>query len=127
MQWVFNNTAICGDGHPPPGEQWLTVSISAAWDYIDCPRDALARRIAAEMRAALPAAAAATLLDAIVVKQRHATFRCIPGAARQRPGPRTASPNLFLAGEWTDTEWPSTMESAVISGYNAADAALSSP
>ena len=132
LQWVFNNTAICGDGHPPPGRQtdgrqWLTVSISAAWDYIDCRRDALARRIAAEMRAALPAAAAAALLDAIVVKQRHATFRCTPGAARRRPGPRTASPNLFLAGEWTDTGWPSTMESAVISGYNAADAALSSP
>lgn len=133
LQWVFNNSAICGDPHPPTdrrqddGRQWLTVSISAAWDYIDCPRDALARRIAAEMRAALPAAANAALLDAIVVKQRHATFRCVPGAARRRPGPRTASPNLFLAGEWTDTGWPSTMESAIISGYNAAAAALSTP
>ena len=78
------------------------------------------------MRAALPAAGDAALLDAVVVKQRHATFRCTPGAARRRPGPRTASPNLFLAGEWTNTGWPSTMESAVISGYNAANAALAS-
>ena len=131
LQWVFNNSAICGNEHPPAGrqtdgQQWLTVSISAAWDYIDCRRDALAQRIAAEMRAVLPAAADAVLLDAVVVKQRHATFRCTPGATRRRPGPRTASPNLFLAGEWTDTGWPSTMEGAVISGYNAANAALES-
>ena len=141
LQWVFNNSAICGDRHNPSGrqtaggpidsrqsegQQWLTVSISAAWDYIDCRRDDLARRIAAEMRAVLPAAGDAVLLDAVVVKQRHATFRCTPGAARRRPGPGTASPNLFLAGEWTDTGWPSTMESAVISGYNAANAALES-
>ena len=101
------------------------MSISAAWDYIDRPRAALAQGIAAEMRAVFPAAGRAELRDAVVVKQRRATFRCAPGAGRLRPGPATASPNLFLAGEWTDTGWPSTMEGAVISGYNAAAAALS--
>ena len=135
LQWVFNHSAIrsghgdnagdSGDAGDEAGGQSLTVSISAAWDYIDRPRAALAQGIAAEMRAVFPGAGRAVLREAVVVKQRHATFRCAPGAARLRPGPVTASPNLFLAGEWTDTGWPSTMEGAVISGYNAAAAALS--
>ena len=125
LQWVFNGSAILGDGAGEAARS-LTVSISAAWEYIDASRGELAEMIADEMVRAYPAAADATLLDAVVVKQRNATFRCIPGAQRLRPGPRTASPNLFLAGEWTDTGWPSTMESALISGYNAAEAVMSS-
>ena len=125
LQWVFNSSRILG-GKATDGEQALAVSISAAWDYIDMPRGELARMIDDEMRRAFPAVANATLLEAVAVKQRNATFRCIPGAQRLRPGPRTASPNLFLAGEWTNTGWPSTMESAVISGYNAAAAVMSS-
>ena len=125
LQWVFNSSRIFG-ADAPNGEQSLSVSISAAWDYIDTQRGQFAETIAAEMRRAFPKTRNAALLDAVVVKQRNATFRCIPGANRLRPGPRTESPNLFLAGEWTDTGWPSTMESAVISGYNAAAAVMSS-
>ena len=124
LQWVFNSSRIFG-ADSPNGGQSLSISISAAWDYIDTERGHLAEMIAAEMRRAFPKARNAALLDAVVVKQRNATFRCIPGANRFRPGPRTESPNLFLAGEWTDTGWPSTMESAVISGYNAAAAVMS--
>ena len=122
LQWVFNHSGIVGIDD---GGQSLTVSISAAWEYIDRGRRELAEMIAGEMRAAFPKARRATLLESVVVKQRNATFRCAPGASRRRPGPRTAAPNLFLAGEWTDTGWPSTMESAVISGYNAASAVMS--
>jgi zeta-carotene desaturase len=61
----------------------------------------------------------------IVVKQRQATFRCLPGANDIRPASPTPYGNLFLAGEWTNTGWPSTMESAARSGYNAAQAVLS--
>ena len=124
LQWVFNSTRISGAG-APEGQQCLSVSISAAWDQIDTERSRLAREIASEIERAFPKARDAMLLDAAVVKQRNATFRCVPGANRRRPGPATESPNLFLAGEWTDTGWPSTMESAVISGYNAAEAILS--
>ena len=125
LQWVFNSSRIFGDDTPDAGQS-LSISISAAWDYIDTARETLADMIAEETRRAFPKARDATLLDAVVVKQRNATFRCIPGANRLRPGPHTESPNLFLAGEWTDTGWPSTMESAVISGYNAAAAVMSS-
>lgn len=121
LQWVFNDSRIRGGGGTG---QSLIVSISAAWEHIDLPRDELANRIAQEMRSAFPRAQTARLLKSTVVKQRNATFRCVPGAQALRPGPVTASPNLFLAGEWTDTGWPSTMEGAVISGYNAAQAAM---
>ena len=124
LQWVFNRSAIHGAA-VGAGVQELTVSISAAWEYIDCDRAELAARTDAEVRRALPAAASAVLCAASVVKQRNATFRCRPGAAVWRPGPVTPVPNLFLAGEWTATGWPSTMESAVISGYNAAAAVRS--
>ena len=125
LQWVFNASLIQG-GDRSPGGQSLTVSISAAWEHIDLPRPDLLNGIVAEMRAAFPKARQARLLKSTVVKQRNATFRCAPGARRFRPGPVTASPNLFLAGEWTDTGWPSTMEGAIISGYNAAAAVMSS-
>ena len=124
LQWVFNDSLIRG-GDRSHGGQSLTVSISAAWEYIDLPRTELARRIADEMQAAFPKARQAQMVNSTVVKQRNATFRCTPGAQRFRPGPVTASPNLFLAGEWTDTGWPSTMEGAIISGYNAAVAVMS--
>ena len=124
LQWVFNASLI-RSGNQSRGGQSLTVSISAAWEHIDLPRPNLMNSIAKEMRAAFPKARDAQLLKSTVVKQRNATFRCTPGAQRLRPGPVTASPNLFLAGEWTDTGWPSTMEGAIISGYNAAAAVMS--
>ena len=61
----------------------------------------------------------------LVVKQPSATFRCVPGSASHRPSQATPIPNLFLAGEWTDTGWPSTMEGAVRSGVYAAEALAS--
>ena len=124
LQWVFNSSRISGNDRSNEGQS-LTVSISAAWDHIDLPRADLANSIAEEMRAAFPRARQAQLVRSTVVKQRNATFRCTPGAGRIRPGPVAASPNLFLAGEWTDTGWPSTMEGAIISGYNAAAAVVS--
>ena len=125
LQWVFNRSAIHGyDGGYDGGSQNLTVSISAAWEYIDGDRAELAAGTDAEVRRVFPAAASAALCGVSVVKQRNATLRCRPGAAAWRPGPVTPVPNLFLAGEWTATGWPSTMESAVISGYNAAAAVM---
>ena len=125
LQWVFNSTRIYGDTNEHR-RQSLSVSVSAAWDYIGLERSDFAHTIANEMLHAFPDARQATLIDAVVVKQRNATFRCTPGANRFRPGPHTESPNLFLAGEWTNTGWPSTMEGALISGYNAAEAVMSS-
>jgi squalene-associated FAD-dependent desaturase len=136
LQWVFNKSAIMGltPGFATPspslmergsgGEagQYICVSLSAAWEYIDQPREELARCFIGAMAEAFPRARTATVQRVVVVKQRHATFRCLPGAREWRPGSQTPIANLFLAGEWTDTGWPSTMESAVRSGYNATQA-----
>jgi uncharacterized protein with NAD-binding domain and iron-sulfur cluster len=63
------------------------------------------------------------LLDFTVTREPRATFRSAPGTEALRPGPRTVVPGLYLAGAWTDTGWPATMEGAVRSGLAAARAA----
>jgi len=72
----------------------------------------------------LPAAAAADVLDFTATREPRATFRAAPGSAPLRPGTRTSVPGLYLAGAWTATDWPATMESAVRSGRAAATAVL---
>ncbi len=64
----------------------------------------------------------AKLERAHVVKEMRATYSAVPGLEKQRPVQKTAIPNLFLAGDWTRTGWPATMEGAVRSGYLAAEA-----
>jgi uncharacterized protein with NAD-binding domain and iron-sulfur cluster len=64
------------------------------------------------------------LLKATVIKEAAATFSPEPGVDRWRPKQQTLVRKLFLAGDWTDTGWPATMESAVRSGYLAAEAVL---
>jgi uncharacterized protein with NAD-binding domain and iron-sulfur cluster len=80
----------------------------------------------AEVRQALPAARKAELVKATVIKEAAATFSPEPGVDRWRPRQQTAIPRLFLAGDWTATGWPATMEGAVRSGYLAAEALLRS-
>jgi uncharacterized protein with NAD-binding domain and iron-sulfur cluster len=73
----------------------------------------------------LPEARVAKLLKATVIKETAATFSPEPGSDRWRPSQSTPLANLFLAGDWTATGWPATMEGAVRSGYLAAEAILS--
>ena len=117
LQWVFNKSRMLGWAGPG---QYICISLSAAGEYVDPSPGELARQMAAELAAAFPAAQVARLEGFRVVKQRMATFRCVPGAAARRPGPATPLPNLLLAGEWTATGWPSTLESAARSGGLAA-------
>ena len=122
VQFVFNKSLIQGsDGRG----QYLCVSLSGAWSYIDRPKAELVEEFSAEMARLLPRARDASLERSLVVKERRATFRAAPGAGKHRLPQATPLPNLFLAGEWTDTGWPSTMEGAVRSGVYAADALMS--
>jgi len=124
VQWVFNRTRI--GGLPGPGT-YLTVSLSGAWEWWPMTKDALRERFVPELARALPQARAARVERFIVVKEQRATFRNLPGEGAWRPRQRTRIPNLFLAGDWTDTGWPATMEGAVRSGNTAAAALLASP
>lgn len=121
VQWVFDRTAA--SGLTGPG-QYLALSQSAAHDEIDEPVAALRGRYVPELERLLPAARGAKVRDFFVTRERTATFAPAPGVGRLRPGGRTRAPGFFLAGAWTDTGWPATMEGAVRSGLRAADAAL---
>ena len=83
-------------------------------------------RILPALADVLPAARGARVLESFVTRERQATFDPAPGQRSSRPGNRTDAPGLVLAGTWTDTGWPATMEGAVRSG-NAAVAALAAP
>lgn len=127
VQWVFDRTSHSGlaSGGPASG-QYLAVSLSAADDYIDMPTAALREKFLPELAALLPEIRAAQVRDFFVTRERHATFRPAPGTAALRPPPTTAIPGLFLAGAYTATGWPATMEGAVRSGEAAATALLNS-
>jgi uncharacterized protein with NAD-binding domain and iron-sulfur cluster len=86
--------------------------------------DELERIFLPELERLLPRVRGARVLRFHVTCERAATFHQVPGTRRLRPGPRTALPGLYLAGAWTDTGWPATMESAVRSGLAAARCAL---
>ncbi|MFJ1925019.1 MULTISPECIES: hydroxysqualene dehydroxylase HpnE [unclassified Streptomyces] len=121
VQWVFDRTEA--SGLTGPG-QYLAVSQSAAGEEIDLPVSELRARYLPELERLLPAARGAGIRDFFVTRERTATFAPAPGVGRLRPGARTRVPGLFLAGAWTATGWPATMEGAVRSGAGAADAAL---
>ncbi|GHE48554.1 hydroxysqualene dehydroxylase HpnE [Streptomyces capitiformicae] len=120
VQWVFDRTEASGltEG------QYLALSQSAAQDEIDAPVSVLRERYLPELERLLPHARGAHVRDFFVTRERTATFAPTPGVGRLRPGARTKAPGLYLAGAWTATGWPATMESAVRSGVSAADAAL---
>ena len=116
VQWVFDRTAVGGLRRG----QYLAISLSAADRWIDMPTAEIRARFVPELRRLLPAARDARVRDLFVTRERRATFRQRPGSAGARPGAATRAPGLFLAGAWTDTGWPDTMEGAVRSGLTAA-------
>jgi uncharacterized protein with NAD-binding domain and iron-sulfur cluster len=115
VQWVFDRTGPSGlrEG------QYLAISLSAADAYADVPAARLRERFLPALAELFPAAAQARVVDCFVTRERRATMRQVPGVGRLRPGAATAVPGLVLAGAWTDTGWPDTMEGAVRSGLNA--------
>jgi squalene-associated FAD-dependent desaturase len=122
-QWVFNKTQLNG-GEEEAG-QYLQLVISASYSLAARSRQEIIALCLEELRDVLPATRAATLVKGTVVKEMSATFSPAPGSDRWRPGQRSPFSGLFLAGDWTLTGWPSTMEGAVRSGYLAAEAILS--
>ncbi|ARQ67690.1 hydroxysqualene dehydroxylase HpnE [Streptomyces marincola] len=125
VQWIFDRGGPSGLGAPGPGRpQYLALSQSAAGEEIQLPTDVLRKRYLPELARLLPRAARARVTDFFVTRERAATFAPAPGVGRLRPGPRTRAAGLYLAGAWTATGWPATMEGAVRSGHAAARAVL---
>ena len=124
IQWVFNRSQM--QDSADAGAR-LLVSISAAWHEAGMSSDELRHMADAELRHVLPKTADTSMTYFRVVKQPQATFRCLPGVQAQRPSQTSTVPGLFLAGDWTQTGWPATMESAVRSGAMAAAAVADIP
>ena len=119
VQWLFDRTGISGFGASSRG-QYLAISLSAAEPYVDVPAAQLREMFVPALAGLLPGARDARVSEFFVTRERRATFRQAPGCGRLRPNAATALPGLTLAGAWTDTGWPDTMEGAVRSGLNAA-------
>lgn len=116
-QWVF-----------PRGGQdegyYTQVVVSAARSLRELGHDEIQRRVVAELRHLFPKARQAVVLRGRVITEHGATFSAVPGVDRWRPGQTSPLKNLFVAGDWTATDWPATMEGAVRGGYLAAEALL---
>jgi uncharacterized protein with NAD-binding domain and iron-sulfur cluster len=116
VQWMFDRTRSAGlaDG------QYLAISLSAADDVSAATVADLRATYLPALAELLPSARDAVVRTFFVTRDHAATFRAGPGARAWRPPARTNLPGLVLAGAWTDTGWPATMEGAVRSGRAAA-------
>lgn len=140
VQWIFRRnfeSPLAGDSPNAPtalpadtttaareAGHYYQVVISASQELAGRERQAVVDEVCRELGEIWPAARAAKLLRWRMVTERMAVFSPLPGARAKRPEQATAIHNLFLAGDWTQTGWPATMESAVRSGYLAAEAIL---
>ena len=121
VQYLFDRTAAAG---APAGCQYLAVSLSGAEREMGMSVDALREYYLPALAELLPRAREATVEHFLVTREHAATFRAAPGVAALRPRSETPVPGLVLAGAWTDTGWPATLEGAVLSGHTAAARAL---
>ena len=132
IQWMFHKSKLLS-AHPANGRRnqtaaageaapgsYIELVVSASKALIDKSREQIIELALAELREFFPGARGANLVKATVIKEVHATYSPGPGVDPYRPKPETVWPRVFLAGDWTATGWPATMEGAVRSGYTAA-------
>jgi squalene-associated FAD-dependent desaturase len=124
-QWLFNRGRDANDRDASNAGYYYQVVISASHGLEGRPRDEVIASVVAELAKVFPQARAAKLLSSRVVTDVNAVFSPVPGIDRLRPTQKTVIANLAIAGDWTATEWPGTMESAVRSGRMAAEVIVS--
>ena len=112
IQWMFNKS----------GGRYLQLVVSASRSLVEMNRADVIALAVRELAEFIPRVSEAKLEKAHVVKEVRATFSAKPGLEQRRPAAETKFPNFFLAGDWTRSGWPATMEGAVRSGYLAAEA-----
>ncbi len=115
IHWVFNKSKIYGKR---VGElSYLSLVISGAANLVEREKEEIVALALAELSRFYPRCADATLIHSLVIKEKRATFSPRVGVERFRPSHTTSVKNLFLAGDWTDTKLPATIEGAAQSGY----------
>jgi monoamine oxidase len=120
VQYVFDRTEAVGLSKG----QYLAVSLSGAEEEMGMEARALRERYVGALEELFPRAREAVVKSVYVSREHAATFRAGPGSGELRPRARTSVPGLVLAGAWTDTGWPATLEGAVLSGHAAAREAM---
>jgi len=114
IQWIFNRS----------NGQYVQIVISASYGLTGRSQQEIIELCRKELAEIIPATKEAALKRSVVIRENSATFSPEPGCDVWRPSQRTPIPNVFIAGDWTQTGWPATMESAVRSGYLAAEEIL---
>lgn len=122
IQWIFNKTKIYGNNSSTG--QHLSLVISGAAEYVDLTKEQLVEIAFKELQEAIPRAREATIIHSFIIKEKRATFSPMPGVEAHRPSVHTQFKNFFLAGDWTNTGFPATIEGAVMSGKTAAREAV---
>jgi len=131
IQWMFHKSKLRaapttggsngGEGRAPEANgSYVELVVSSSKALVEKSRNDIVELALSELREFFPGARAANLVKSTVIKEVHATYSPRPGIEIHRPQPETVWPRIFLAGDWTATGWPATMEGAVRSGYSAA-------
>ncbi|HZQ25562.1 MAG TPA: hydroxysqualene dehydroxylase HpnE [Terriglobales bacterium] len=120
IQWMFHKSRF-NIRHRGTGS-YVELVVSSSKSLVEKSRAEIEELAVRELQEFFPAAREAKLVKSTVIKEVHATYSPVPGVDAFRPRPETAWPRVFLAGDWTATGWPATMEGAVRGGYQAAEA-----
>jgi zeta-carotene desaturase len=126
IQWMFQKSKFQEEGVRDAPGSYMELVVSASKTLVQKSREEILELAQRELGEFFPALTDAKLVKATVIKEIYATYSILPGLEQYRPQAATAWPRLFLAGDWTATEWPATMEGAVRSGYLAAEAITAS-
>lgn len=124
IQWMFQKSKF--QENRESGGSYIELVVSASKSLVQKSREEVLELAQRELAEFFPAVREAKVVKAAVIKEVHATYSILPGLDPYRPQARTSWPRLFLAGDWTATDWPATMEGAVRSGYLAAEALTAS-
>ena len=125
IQWMFHKSKLLcrkASGAEQENGSYVELVVSSSKSLVERPKNEIEEMALKELREFFPGAAEARLLKSTVIKEVHATYSALPRSDDYRPGTGTAWPNVFLAGDWTASGWPATMDGAVRSGYGAAEA-----
>ena len=126
IQWMFHKSRLqpmrAQNGNGSGGGSYIELVVSSSKTLIEKSRAEIVDLALSEVREFFPEARQANLIKSTVIKEVNATYSPRPGIDAHRPTPVTPWARVFLAGDWTATGWPATMEGAVRSGYLAAEA-----
>ncbi|HEX4603033.1 MAG TPA: FAD-dependent oxidoreductase, partial [Candidatus Angelobacter sp.] len=130
IQWMFHKSKFHesrenAGSDMAPGS-YVELVVSASKSLVQKSREEILELATRELAEFFPLVKEAKVVKAAVIKEIYATYAILPGLDKYRPETRTQWPRVFLAGDWTATGWPATMEGAVRSGYMAAEALMES-